>query len=530
MTVNVGSSNGAVGNLALASEGKIVNLYSNGSGNLTVTLKYPATGLSSQIDMSAYLQQKTGSDKLTFKALNTSGSWVSFGSTTGGTTYKRVILTLPPSVVISGVITLKMISNSGANDFNLDQMILVDKAGSASPPSIASFTATPTSISSGQSSTLNFSVTGATSLTINPGNINVTSLTSYVVTPSSTTSYTLTATNSSGSVSSSTNVTVTSTVSPPSISSFTANPASITAGQSATLNFSVSGATSLIINPGNINVTSLTSYVVTPSISTTYTLTASNSSGNASASAGVTVSPASTDLKIPAGTKWYWQLQGTINTTINAKVYDIDMYDTSASLIASLKSAGHIVICYYSAGTYENWRSDASDFPASALGSNVDGWAGERWLDIRNTQVRDIMSKRMDLAKSKGCDGLEPDNVDGYDQASGFTLTKADQINYNTFLADQAHSRGMIVALKNAPALVSNLVNSFDFSVAEECFRFNECDSYAPFINQNKAVLSAEYIEYKPFSTATCNTAASSKLSTVFYNLPLDGTVYQPCP
>lgn len=527
MAISVGTLSGAVGNLSLASEGKIVNLYTNGSGNLTITLKFPANALSSQVDMSAYVQQKTGSDRLSFQALNALGTWVSFGTTVTSTAYQRVISTLPSSVVINGIITIRIKSNSNANDFKLDQMILVDKVGSTPLPSITSLTATPSSIITGQSSTLNFSATGATSLILNPGNINVSSLTSLVVTPSTTTTYTLTASNNAGSVSSSVGVTVSATLSPPSISSFTASPSAITAGQSSTLNFATSGATSLIINPGNINVSGRTSLVVTPSVTTNYTLTASNSAGSASASIGLMVSPLSTNLTIPVGTKWYWQLQGTLNTSLSPKVYDIDLYDTSTATISSLKSAGHIVICNFSAGTYEDWRSDAGLFPASALGTNVDGWAGEKWLDVRNTQVRSIMTTRMDLAKSKGCDGLEPDNVDGYDNGSGFPLTSADQINFNKYLADQAHARGLVIALKNATALVNSLVNSFDFAVVEECFKYNECDQYSPFIAQNKAVLNAEYTAY---SSNTCTKAANLNFSTAFFNLDLNGSKFQPCP
>jgi len=534
MIVKVGSYNGKVGNLSLASEGKIVNLYSNEAGNLRVIFTYPSAGLASQIDMSAYIQQKRSSDRITFQALNTSGVWVNFGTTVSSTAYQRVNATLPTEVVKNGSISIRMISNSGANDFNLDQIILVDKSGSPPPsPSITSFSASPNSILPGQTSKLSFSATGATSLIINPGNINVSSLTTLEVTPSTSTNYTLTASNSSGSVSSSIDVTVSAIVPPPpppSITTFTASPSTILAGQSSTLSFSTSGATSLIINPGNINVTGLSSLIVSPSVTTNYVLTANNSSGSVTSPIGVTVTPISTGtgaLTIPAGTKWYWQLQGSINTSLAPKVYDIDLYDTSTAIISSLKSSGHIVICYFSAGTYENWRSDASAFPVVALGKNVDGWPGEKWIDIRNAEVRTIMANRMDLAKSKGCDGLEPDNVDGYSNGSGFPLTSADQINYNKFLADQAHARGMVVALKNSTDLVNALVNSFDFAVVEECFKYNECSAYSPFISQNKAVLNAEYTS---FSSSICNTAANLKFSTAFFNLNLDGTKFQPCP
>ena len=318
----------------------------------------------------------------------------------------------------------------------------------------------------------------------------------------------------------------------PVISNFSASPSTISAGQSSTLSFSTSGASSLILNPGNINVTGQTQRIVNPSATTIYTLTAANSAGSATKSISVSVSevappPPTTGAAIIPGTTWYWQLQGSINTSVQAKVYDIDLYDTSAATISSLKQSGRIVICYFSAGTYEDWRSDAKLFPSASLGNNVAGWAGEKWLDIRNQTVREIMAQRMDLAKSKGCDGLEPDNVDGYSNKPGFPLTAQDQINFNIFLADQAHARGMIIGLKNSTDLVTALVNKFDFAVVEECFKYNECSAYNPFIKQGKAVLNAEYTNY---SSAICTQASSLKFSTAFYNLALNGSVYKLCP
>ncbi len=120
---------------------------------------------------------------------------------------------------------------------------------------------------------------------------------------------------------------------------------------------------------------------------------------------------------------WQWQLSGTLNTNYMVSVYDIDLFDTSASTISMLKSQGKRVVCYFSAGSSENWRPDFSKFLSSDMGKNLDGWAGERWLDTRSANVRAIMAARMDLAKSKGCDGVEPDNVDGYTNGPGFPLT-----------------------------------------------------------------------------------------------------------
>jgi len=66
-------------------------------------------------------------------------------------------------------------------------------------PVINSFTANPTSITSGSSSTLSWSTSGATGVSITPGTFTSTAATgSFMVSPTATTTYTLTATNAAG--------------------------------------------------------------------------------------------------------------------------------------------------------------------------------------------------------------------------------------------------------------------------------------------------------------------------------------------
>lgn len=45
------------------------------------------------------------------------------------------------------------------------------------------------------------------------------------------------------------------------------------------------------------------------------------------------------------------------------------------------------------------------------------------------------MSARLKKAQDKGCDGVEPDNVDGYTNDNGFHLTAHDQLTFNKWLA-----------------------------------------------------------------------------------------------
>ncbi len=148
-------------------------------------------------------------------------------------------------------------------------------------PVITSFTANPTSISSGNSSSLTGVFTGGTgAITANGATINgsVTSGTPISVSPTKTTTYTLTVTNAA-----STAVTATTTVTVgagPSITSFTANPATITAGSSSSLTAVFTGGAG-VVTPGNIDVTSDTAFNVSPATTTTYTLTVTPTTGTA---------------------------------------------------------------------------------------------------------------------------------------------------------------------------------------------------------------------------------------------------------
>jgi Uncharacterized conserved protein len=225
------------------------------------------------------------------------------------------------------------------------------------------------------------------------------------------------------------------------------------------------------------------------------------------------------------GVSWQWQLSGKINTGVKAKVYDVDS-GVSKSTVRALHAKGRRVICYISAGSYENWRPDARKFPAKVKGKPLDGWPGERWLDIRQTAtLRPIMAARMDVCRAKGFDGVEPDNVDGYTNDTGFSLTASQQRTYNRMLASLAHARGLSVGLKNDVEQVKALQPYFDFAVNEQCMEYDECDSYGPFLRAGKAVFHAEY----ELTTAQfCRSSRSLGLSSIRKKLNL-GAWRQTC-
>jgi len=227
---------------------------------------------------------------------------------------------------------------------------------------------------------------------------------------------------------------------------------------------------------------------------------------------------------------WQWQLSETVNTSYNVEIYDIDLFYSSKSLIRQLQSNNIKVICYFSAGSFEKGREDEVDFKANELGTVLIDWPDERWLDIRSTNVRDIMKARLELAKQKGCDGVEPDNMDGYDNNSGFPLTANDQLNFNRFIAKESHARGLSVGLKNDLGQITELVDDFDFAVNEECFEFNECNTLKPFIDQGKAVLNAEYKQtYINNPTPICNQSINLQFSTLLLPLDLDDSFRHSC-
>ena len=226
----------------------------------------------------------------------------------------------------------------------------------------------------------------------------------------------------------------------------------------------------------------------------------------------------------PVSVTWQWQLEGNLNTSYSVALYDVDLFDTRNTTIQNLQQSGIKVVCYFSAGSYEDYRDDRELFLPNTLGNTLDGWDNERWLDIRSANVHSIMKKRLDIAKNKGCDGVEPDNMDGYTNNSGFNLTSQDQLAYNRFIANEAHKRGLAVGLKNDLDQISELVEYFDFAVNEQCFEYSECDALLPFINHGKPVLTAEYLDKYVNSSsereAICQESRDNQFSTLI--LPLD--------
>jgi hypothetical protein len=237
-------------------------------------------------------------------------------------------------------------------------------------------------------------------------------------------------------------------------------------------------------------------------------------------------------------TSWNWVISDVPTAPYRAvQMYDVDGFNETAADVASLHSAGIKAVCYISAGTYENWRPDASQFPAALLGSGT-GWPGEKWLDIRDVQksgsvLRQIMDARLDMCHTKGFDMVELDNVDGYTNSTGFPLKAADQLYFNATLANDAHARGLSVLQKNDNEQIPQLLPYFDGALNEQCNQYKECTTaqngdygYDQYVAAGKPVFQAEY------SLATskfCPADNANDFNGVRFNINLDDSTFQPC-
>ncbi len=231
----------------------------------------------------------------------------------------------------------------------------------------------------------------------------------------------------------------------------------------------------------------------------------------------------------PTTAAWQWQLQGTIDTGVPAAVYEVDGFETPKSVVRKLHRQGRKVVCYLDVGSWEEYRPDKNAFPKSALGKRYEGYPDERWLDIAHFhRFAKPLKRRFAMCARKGFDAVEPDNVAGWEpeNKTGFRITRRDQLRFNRWVARQVHRRGMAVALKNDGRQARQLVGNFDFAVVEECFQYDECGFYKPFIARHKAVFEAEY-ELEP--SEYCAKAKRLRFSSIRKSYDLFAKPWRPC-
>lgn len=180
--------------------------------------------------------------------------------------------------------------------------------GSTNPSPTIKISASPTSISSGESATLTVTATNASEVTVSGSNGSSYTLQanggSVSVSPKKTTTYTATATGSGGTTTATVTVTMASAPTPPPTVSIVASPTSIVDGGSSTLTVTATNATAVTITGDGSSYTLKATggtQPVSPSITTTYTATATGPGGKTSAMTSVSVGqPATPTVQIVA--------------------------------------------------------------------------------------------------------------------------------------------------------------------------------------------------------------------------------------
>jgi hypothetical protein len=190
--------------------------------------------------------------------------------------------------------------------------------------------------------------------------------------------------------------------------------------------------------------------------------------------------------------RWQYQLTGEPDFDSDIDLFVVDLFQTDAAELAALRAQGKVSVAYLSAGTVESFRSDADDFPESAIGHTLIRYPDEAWLDIRDPGVRAVMAERLEIARSKGFDGVLPTNLSGYSTDTGFDLTAADQLAYSEWLATQAHARGLSIGMAGDFEQAPALIDRFDWAVHYGCIERGDCADLDVFADQGKPVLDVE--------------------------------------
>jgi len=170
------------------------------------------------------------------------------------------------------------------------------------------------------------------------------------------------------------------------------------------------------------------------------------------------------------------------------------MFDVKKEDILTIHNNKRKAVCYV-ATTKESWRPDASKFEKSIVGNKINGWDQEFWVDYRSDKLKLILLKRIQLAKTKNCDYLDFDNIDGHLNKTGFPLTAKDQKTFVSWLSMETKKAGMGLGLKNSPETAKALTSLVDFHVSEECTKYKECHRYPS---------NTFFIEYMAVSKDVC--------------------------
>lgn len=147
----------------------------------------------------------------------------------------------------------------------------------------------------------------------------------------------------------------------------------------------------------------------------------------------------------------------------------------------------------------------------------------------RRTRLADIVGGWIDGCAKSGFQAVEPDNLDSFERSEGL-LTRAHNAAFARLLADRAHAAGLAIGQKNTTGLLEQRGEiGFDFAVAEECGRYDECADYASAYDDKVFV-----VEYTDDGFAKACSSVGARVSVVRRDLDVrpagrPGYVFRTC-
>jgi len=216
------------------------------------------------------------------------------------------------------------------------------------------------------------------------------------------------------------------------------------------------------------------------------------------------------------GDSWDWQLTEPADLNRSVQVLDLHPDLVTPENLADLRTKGIKTICYVSVGTLERTSPDRGDFPQEVVGNTYGDWPDEKFLDIRRLDILlPLMTARFESCKAMGFGAIEPDNMDVHDNDSGFPVTTNHTIAYVRLLAATAHGLGLKIGQKNVPDLTEDLIDAFDFAIAESCYQDRSCKSYVAYSDAGKPVFDAEYTDRPIHFSKACEIGKKYGISMI---------------
>jgi hypothetical protein len=236
----------------------------------------------------------------------------------------------------------------------------------------------------------------------------------------------------------------------------------------------------------------------------------------------------------PVGAGLDYQLGGAYDPPAGVGIVVRDSTDPPA--------AGAYSICYLNGFQTQPGDSERllADSPALILTDDGVPVRDENWPDeflfdtstaTSRAGVAALLLPLLSNCARAGFDAVEIDNLDSYTRSAG-RLSEADNLALAALLVEGAHDAGLAIGQKNAAELAAGLAGTFDFAVAEECDRWQECGLYTAAYGDR--VLAVEYSDDLREDFAAACAVPGRPLSMILRDRDLvahdaHGYVYESC-